>query len=75
MRTHSVFVSQWQCRACAGLRYASEGGALLVRAYGTRLHFLELLYGPARMDRPEPWVPLVFTSPAAAAELGLCQTS
>ena len=23
--THSAFLAQWQCRDCAGLRYASEG--------------------------------------------------
>ena len=30
--TSSALRSQWQCRKCAGLRYASEGGALVIRS-------------------------------------------
>jgi hypothetical protein len=33
--TRSAYLSRWQFRECAGLRYASEGGALLVRSRGT----------------------------------------
>ena len=70
-RTHSAFVAPWQCRSCAGLRYASEGGAL-------RLPLLPRIFGPDRYllagnaPRPEAWFPIVFSSPEQAAEAGLC---
>jgi hypothetical protein len=51
--TRSVYRSQWQCRECAGLRYASEGGALLVRSRG----LLGKMLGVARAKRPQPWLP------------------
>lgn len=56
--TRSVFLSQWQCRECARLRYASEGGALLVRSRG----FLGKILGVARAPRPKPWYPSVLTA-------------
>ncbi len=71
-RTHSAFVAPWQCRSCAGLRYSSEGGAL-------RLPLLPRSFGPERYllagnaPRPEPWLPLVFTSPEQAAKAGVCR--
>jgi len=74
MRTHSVFLNKWQCRVCAGLRYASEGGALIFRSRSSLAWVLDLLLGTSR-PRPEPWEPLVLTSPAQAAELGLCQNN
>lgn len=46
----------WQCRRCGGLRYASEGGALIWRSRG----FVGRLLGLARDSRdprPEPWDP------------------
>jgi hypothetical protein len=65
-RRHGVFVRPWQCRTCAGLRYASEGGALVVRVRGA----LSRLRGPTRWDRPERWYPYVFSDPADAKWLG-----
>jgi hypothetical protein len=70
--TTSVTRSSWQCRACAGLRYASEGGALVHRGRGALFRLLEDAYGPARSPRPEPWYPDVFTSPEEAMEAGVC---
>lgn len=54
--------SNWRCRACHKLRYASEGGALVLRSR---------LFGRSRCDRPEPWLPDVFTSPEEAAQAGV----
>jgi hypothetical protein len=68
-RTHSVFIAQWQCRTCAGLRYASEGEALCIRsrtALGRR-------FGVMRSDRPELWYPYAFADPSQAAEAGFCK--
>ena len=53
LTTRSAFKSQWQCRECAGLRYASEGGALVIRPRG----FLRRMFGVERAKRPEPRVP------------------
>jgi hypothetical protein len=51
--TNSAAASQWFCRSCARLRYASEGGYLrpgrYLRAYGN-------------LPRPQPWFPYVFAS-------------
>lgn len=66
--TTSVYRSLWQCRACAGLRYASEGGKLLIRSRG----WIGRLFGVGRSDRPEPWYPNVFSSPEDAAAAGFC---
>jgi hypothetical protein len=70
--TSSVQRSQWQCRRCAGLRYASEGGALVHRGRGAIARLFESFDGPLRSDRPEPWYPYVFTSPQEAAEANVC---
>ena len=70
--TNSAQTSRWQCRACAGLRYASEGGARVHRGRGALARLFELALGPCRSLRPEPWYPLVFASPAQAAAAGLC---
>jgi hypothetical protein len=59
----------WLCRKCASLSYASEGGALI---YRTRWAPARTLSGMHFWTRPEPWEPLVFTSPDQA--LG-CTTS
>jgi hypothetical protein len=53
--TRSVYRSQWQCRECAGLRYASEGGALWIRSRGSLGRLLGVMHAP----RPKPWLPLV----------------
>lgn len=66
--TTSVVRSNRQCRFCAGLRYASEGGALIFGARGS----LGQMLGGCRGERPQPWYPYVFTSPQEAAEAGLC---
>ena len=61
--TRSAQVSSWQCLKCAGLRYASEGGALVLRSRGKWFRSLEMQLGTTRSDRPEPWYPLVYSSP------------
>jgi hypothetical protein len=44
--------SSWGCRRCNLLRYASEGGTLLVRPRGTLGH----VFGSVHSPRPEPWL-------------------
>jgi hypothetical protein len=66
--TNSAQTSRWQCRRCAGLRFASEGGALLIRSRG----MLGFLFGVGHSPRPDPWSPRVFTFPADAAKARLC---
>ncbi len=70
--TNSVQRTHWQCRVCAGLSYASEGGALVFRGRGAIARLFEQRFGPCRSPRPEPWEPYVFTSPQKAAQSGLC---
>ncbi len=62
---------RWECRVCAGLRYASEGGALVLRG-GAISRLLRMNVPDMSSPRPEPWLPHVFTSPRDAAEAGLC---
>ena len=62
--TSSVMRSRWGCRKCCLLRYASEGGALLIRPRG----MLGLVFGTGHSPRPESWLPYVFTTPEEAAE-------
>jgi hypothetical protein len=69
--TNSVQTSRWQCRTCAGFRYASEGGALVCRRRGAFARLIEQRFGPLRSPRPEPWLPDVFSSPDQAADSGL----
>jgi hypothetical protein len=57
--TTSVKTAPWQCRQCARLRFASEGGALLIRSRG----HLGRLFGVGHSARPDQWYPLVFASP------------
>lgn len=59
--------AQWQCRSCAGLRYASEGSALVLRSRCAMLRPLSGLSSP----RPDPWYPYVFSSPSDAIAAGL----
>jgi hypothetical protein len=63
--------ADWLCRACASLSYASEGGALI---YRTRWAPARKLSGLGLWMRPEPWEPLVFTSPVQALECCLVET-
>jgi hypothetical protein len=70
--TCSAQRSQWQCRKCAGLRYSSEGGALVLRGRGSWFRRIEMEYGTTRSVRPEPWYPYVFSNPADASAAGFC---
>ena len=69
--TTSVVSSPWRCRTCNGLRYSSEGGALVVRGRLGRLLQASGLGPSTRPTRPEPWYPYVFTSPDEAARAGI----
>jgi hypothetical protein len=71
--TSSVQTCGWLCRRCAGLRYSSEGGALVLRGRGRWFRALEMEYGTTRSDRPDPWYPYIFTSPADAMAAGLAR--
>jgi|HubBroStandDraft_2_1064218.scaffolds.fasta_scaffold105305_2 hypothetical protein len=64
----NVSQALWPCRVCAGLSYASEGGSLIIRS---RCYALRPLSGWIPKPRPQPWEPLVFTSPSAAAYASL----
>lgn len=62
----------WPCRVCAGLSYASEAGALITRRLLPQLKpFSRLLCRP----NPGRWEPLVFASPRAALDAGLCRSN
>ncbi len=67
--TSSALRSQWQCRTCAGLRYASEGGALVFRSRCAIVRPLTALWPSQRAD---PWYPYVFSAPTEAAAAGFC---
>jgi hypothetical protein len=63
----------WGCRKCNGLRYSSEGGALLLR-YAPVCRALGIA-GPVSCGRPESWHPLIFSHPAEAVSAGFdCPT-
>lgn len=70
-RTHSVHSCRWQCRRCAGLRYSSEGGALVFRSRCTLIRQWEQEFGVERSERPEVWTPYVFSNPADAEWMGV----
>jgi hypothetical protein len=59
--TNSAASSRWQCRSCAGLRYSSEGEALVLHG-GAISRLLRHPCPDLRSRRPEPWLPYVFTS-------------
>jgi hypothetical protein len=66
-QSNAVFKGRWQCRRCGELRYASEGGALVLRSRIPALReFLS-----KHMDRPAPWYPHLFSDPADAQCLGV----
>ena len=71
--TNSVTRSNWQCRSCAMLRYASEGGALVSRGRSSIARLFEQRFGLLCSPRPEPWLPYVFSSPRDAAAAGVCK--
>lgn len=63
----AVFRSaSWQCRSCAGLRYASEGGALVFHPRTDLGRLIEALEGVSKSPRPTPWYPYVFANPCDA---------
>jgi len=70
-RFYVAQLADWECRRCAGLRYSSEGGALLIRCGGLLSRLLGQPPGPVSSPRPEPWLPFVFTSLDQAADSGL----
>jgi hypothetical protein len=63
-------LADWQCRKCAQLRYASEGGALLYRS-GVVSRILRMPCEATKCPRPDVWLPYVFSSPDAARETGM----
>jgi len=65
-KPHAVFASTWQCRSCAQLRYASEGGALVVHPRTELGRLIEAVEGTSRSLRPDPWYPYVFANPKDA---------
>ncbi len=73
--TNSAQTSLWQCRSCAGLRFSSEGGALVLRSRWAFARLIEQQFGRCCSPRPESWLPYVFTSPEEAAEAGVCKLS
>jgi len=70
--TNSVQRSHWRCHVCAGLRYASEGEALVLRSRWAFTRLIEQQFGRCRSPRPDPWLPYIFSSPRDAALEGLC---
>lgn len=70
-----VVRTTWRCRKCNGLRYASEGGALVQRGRGAVARLMAMSGGFLRSDRPAPWYPHVSSSPYEAAKAGLCTVS
>jgi len=64
--TNSARVARWRCRICAGLRYASEGGALVLHPYTELGRQIQWIDGPSRSPRPEPWYPYMFADPRNA---------
>jgi hypothetical protein len=67
--TNSARVARWRCRVCAGLRYTSEGGALVIHPCTDLGRLIEAVEGPSRSPRPEPWYPYVFADPRDAEQL------
>jgi hypothetical protein len=60
--------SPWQCRQCAGWRYARVGGALGLPSRVDPLREMEVRLsaesGQTRLERSEPWYPDVVSAPA-----------
>lgn len=71
--TTSVITSQWECRTCLGLRYASEGGALVIRGRGRFFKMIEMQFGTSRSPRPDLWYPEIYNSREQMAEAGFCE--
>jgi hypothetical protein len=52
----------WCCRSCNRLRYSSEGGYLKPKGLRQLGQLGVMLAAYGNLPRPEPWLPLVFTS-------------
>lgn len=65
-RSHALFIAHWQCRECAGLRYASEGGGLHYRPRSALGRLVAAFDGFTQHPRPEPWYPYMFANPIDA---------
>lgn len=65
-RPNSAFKSSWECRQCARLRYASEGGALVFRPLTSFGRLIESIEGRCNHPRPQPCYPYVFANPVDA---------
>lgn len=70
--TTSAVRSGWKCRTCAGLRYASEGGALVFRGRSAVDRMIAVTYGSLRAERPESWLPEIFTSREQMVDAKFC---
>jgi hypothetical protein len=64
--------ADWVCRKCAGLTYASEGGAQIFRSQHKISHALS---GSRVFPKPQMWWPIVFTSLHRALEFNLIHGS
>jgi hypothetical protein len=73
-RVYVVRRTNWECRECAGLRYSSEGGALVMRG-GPLSRLLRMHVPDMSSPRPEPWLPYVFASPMDAVAAGFAGVS
>jgi hypothetical protein len=61
----------WRCRGSAELRYASEGGALIIRSRGLLGQVLKWEAGGNRRKRPGPWYPYYSSNPCDSRWLGI----
>ena len=61
--TNSARVARWRCRVCAGLRYASEGGALVLHPCTDLGRQIEAFEGVSKSPRPTPWYPYASADP------------
>jgi hypothetical protein len=70
-RSNRVWRIGWRCRSCARLRYSSEGGYLRVPESFLSRAFADpewrRVFG-GNLPRPEPWLPLVFSSRDSALD-------
>jgi hypothetical protein len=69
-RYYCAVRADWMCRRCAGLTYSSEGGALMIRG-GVISRLLRHPFPDVPSPRPDPWTPLVFSSPGQAKAAGV----
>ena len=60
-RFYKAVMADWGCRRCSELRYASEGGALVIRG-GLLSRLLGRPLPNVPSARPDLWLPYVFSS-------------